>query len=377
MFDAHAEKEVPFWQGSTDLTVLGTGACLPGQAISTEELLAHIDSTFDVDVAHRGRVYAKKLNIQQRFLSRDLLTQCEAPRVGHRNPELAADAVRAALADAGLNVDDLGYLIGHTATPAMPVPSNISFVADNLAFSGPHMELRQACTGFANALVIAEGLLSNPDAKPVAIVGSETGSVFFNPDRLKDDSGQLVNMVQMGDAAAAIILCPAGSKYNKAAKSTGTLSKNFYGQIGLQREPGFSLDSGGSNQPVSPTGMPEFSHAFADVRTNGPELFMAGLKAAAQCGLSVDNMDYILPHQANGLMGILMEQHLGVPQSKVVVNADTVGNTGSAAIWLAFSSMRNSMQCGEKLLTLGAEATKYMFGGFLYTHGKQGPYVAK
>lgn len=370
MFDIRTEKALPFWQGNSDLTVLGTGTCLPGQAVSTEALLAHVDSTFGVDVAHRGRIYAKKLNIKQRFLSRDLLAQCEAPRAGHRNPELAADAVRAALADAGLEVDDLGYLIGHTATPAMPVPSNISFVADNLAFKGPHMELRQACTGFANALVIAEGLLSNPDAKPVAIVGSETGSVFFNPDRLKDDSGQLVNMVQMGDAAAAIILCPPDSKYGEKSKNKGTLSKKFYGQIGLQRDPGFSLDSGGSDQPVSPTGMPEFSHEFADVRTNGPELFMAGLRAAAECGLSVDDVDYILPHQANGLMGALMEQHLGVPQEKVVVNADMVGNTGSAAIWLAFSSTRDSMQNGEKLLTLGAEATKYMFGGFLYTHGK-------
>ena len=369
MFDPKVDSEMPFWRGDTVLTVLGTGTCLPGEAITTEALLAHVDEIFGLDIARRGSVYAKKLNIKQRHLSRDLLTQCEGPRAGDRNPELTANALRAALDEAGLDANDLGYIIGHTATPAMTIPSNISFVADELAYRGPHMELRQACTGFANALVIAEGLLSSPDAKPVAIVGSETGSAFFNPDRISEDSGQLVNMVQMGDGAAAIILSPSGSSYGNPKVATGILSTKFYGQIGFQRDPGFSLNCGGSDQPVAPTGIPEFSHAFADVRTNGPELFMAGLSAAAQCGLSVNNVDYILPHQANGLMGALMQQHLGVPQSKVVVNADTVGNTGSAAIWLAFSSMRNDMKPEETMLTLGAEATKYMFGGFLYTHG--------
>ena len=67
------------------------------------------------------------------------------------------------------------------------------------------MELRQACTGFANALVIAQGLASLPGSKPVVIVGSETGSVYFDPERVGADSSQLVNLVMMGDGAAATL----------------------------------------------------------------------------------------------------------------------------------------------------------------------------
>lgn len=359
----------PIWYGGETLTVLGMGTSLPGDGLSTEELLRHIDQTFGLDIARRGRIYADKLNIQHRYLCRDLAERTEGPRAGHRNPELAAEAVRNALEEAGLDVDDIGYLIGHTATPASPVPSNTAFVIDELGYQGPHMELRQACTGFMNALVIAEGLLKTPDSKPVVIVGSETGSVFFDPERLKHDTGQLVNLVQMGDGAAAIVLASNDSKYRKRPENTGQISGKFFGQIGKGRQPGFGLPSGGSDTPVSPSGVPEFTHAFSDVRSNGPELFEMGLKAAAKTGIISDGVDNILPHQANGLMDVLMEEHVGVPRDKVVVNANEVGNTGSAAIWLAMAGKRKNMKEGETLLTLGAEATKYMFGGFLYQHG--------
>lgn len=356
------------WRGRGELSVLGMGFTLPGEPISTKTLLAKITQGFDVDVSRRGQVFAEKLNIRQRYICRDFADRIEGPKKGFRNPDLAASAVKKALDEAGLDMSDIGYLIGHTATPATPVPSNISLVADKLDYIGPHMELRQACTGFANALVVAEGLLAAENAKPVVIVGSETGSTFFDPARLAEDTGQIVNLVQMGDAAAAVVLAPY-KDIPRTGRRTGTLSRAFYGQIGNQREPGFSLRHGGSDCPSSPDGVLEFSHAFSDVRTNGPELFVAGLKAAAAQEIDVEAVDYVLPHQANGLMDVLMEQHMGIDRKRVVVNADKVGNTGSAAIWLALAMKRASMKSGERLLALGAEATKYMFGGFLYRHG--------
>ena len=107
-------------------------------------------------------------------------TRSEAPRKGYRNPELAASAVQSALGEAGLAVHELSYLIGHTATPARLMPSNIGQVAELLDYAGRFVEFRQACTGFANALVFAQGLL-RAGAGAIAIVGSETGSVFFDP----------------------------------------------------------------------------------------------------------------------------------------------------------------------------------------------------
>lgn len=356
------------WHGRGEMALLGCGHALPGEAISTNELLAHVDKTFGLDLAHRGRIYSQKMNIQSRHLSRALLQRHEQPKAGCSNPELVESAVLAALDNAGLKIGDIGYLIGHTATPAMLVPSNISLAAERLGYNGPHMELRQACTGFANALVIAEGLLASQDARPVVIVGSETGSVYFDPMRVKEDPGQLVNMVQMGDAAAAVVLGPKRESQGNAAR-TGVLSKIYYGQLGGARAPGFSLPIGGSNQTVEEGYAPEFEHSFQEVRKSGPELFLAGLTVSASAGTSYQDVDYLLPHQANGLMDELLEETLGLSRSKTLVNGHKVGNTGSAAIWLALSQSIEHFTSGQSVLVLGAEATKYMFGGFVYQHG--------
>lgn len=368
--DMFHNKPTPAWNSSTSIDVLAVAHELPGEPITTEDLLSQVDSQFGTDVGRKGRIYADKLGIHTRHLSRNLRKRLEQPRAGHRNPELAAKAVQKALDSAGVSIADVGYLIGHTATPAMPIPSNIALVADELGYLGPHAEFRQACTGFANALVFASGLVASGCPGPVVIVGSETGSAFFDPERLRDDAGQLVNLVQMGDAAAALVLQAAGGKGAHAGKRLGTFSNVYYGQIGSGRAPGFCLSHGGSDCAHAPNGVLEFSHAFGDVRENGPELFIAGLRTAARLGLDPFTMDYLLPHQANGHMADLMAQHLGVDASKIVVNADKVGNTGSAAIWLALSQTIGELKSGELLLALGAEATKYMFGGFMYQHAE-------
>ena len=79
-------------------------------------------------------------------------------------------------------------------------------MASLLGYRGPVAEFRQACTGFVNATLFAAGLCAAGDGRPIAVVGSETGSVFFDPMRAAEDSAQLVNFVQMGDGAGAIIL---------------------------------------------------------------------------------------------------------------------------------------------------------------------------
>jgi 3-oxoacyl-[acyl-carrier-protein] synthase-3 len=169
-----------FWHDTRKLKVLGMGIALPGPPVPTSELLEKIEDIFGIAVARRGTALANRLKIATRHLCRNFEARHEVPRIGDSNPDLAADALRKALTEAQLNVNDLAYLIGHTTSPACLVPPNIALVADRLGFAGPYMELRQACTGFANAIVIAQGLASSPGAKAVAIVGSETGSVYFD-----------------------------------------------------------------------------------------------------------------------------------------------------------------------------------------------------
>ena len=174
----------PPWTSRAQLSVLGTGSALPGEPVATEALIALIGDRFGIGCAREALAVAQRLGIHSRHVCRDFTRRQEPARGGDSNPELAARAVKAALADAGIAIGDIGFLIGHTTTPCQPLPANIAHVADRLGYSGPHVELRQACTGFANALMIATGLLSAAGSRPVVIVGSETGSLFFDPQRL-------------------------------------------------------------------------------------------------------------------------------------------------------------------------------------------------
>jgi 3-oxoacyl-[acyl-carrier-protein] synthase III len=339
------------------------GTALPGPPVSTTELLTRVEKRFGVAVSSRGGRLASRLKIATRHICRDFEARHEVPRRGHSNPDLATAALRAALNEAQIEVGDLTYLIGHTTSPACLVPPNIALVADRIDFAGPYMELRQACTGFANALVIAQGLTSVAGVKAVAIIGSETGSVYFDPQRAGEDVSQLVNLVMMGDGAAAIVVGPDDSR------SGARISLNFFGQVGSGRSPGIALHAGGSDEPFIEGGAVEFEHDFAAVRNNGPELFYHGAAAARALGTGVETVNHVIPHQANGHMAELLGPFLGIEPTRVFVNAERLGNTGSSAIWLALAELRSSLETGASILALGAEATKYMFGGFHYVHG--------
>ena len=348
------------WSDLRGFEVLGTGAALPGDPVTTAELLERLASRFGVDVRRRGHAAARRLGIRTRHVSRALEARFEGTLPGWGNAELGAAAVREALRDAGRSAAHLSYLIAHTASPRELVPPNVVHIASLLNYHGPVIELRQACTGFANALALARGLIDAPAAGAIAIVGSETGSVYFDPPRAREDLGQLVNLVQMGDGAAAVILGPPRS-------TGGRLSHVFFGQRGQGLRPAFRLVGGGSAAPL--LGLPEFEHDVATIREQGLPLLGQAAATARQMGVDAKAVSYVLPHQANGRMDTLVGSLLSIPAARIFVNADRVGNTGSAAIWLAFAQLRRRLVRGQSVLALGAEAPGYMVGGFHYVHG--------
>ena len=354
----------PMWTDPAPVRVLGMGTALPGPPVETAALLSLMDTRFGLDLRTRGFAAARRLGVEARHICRPFNHPVEGPRPGQRNPELAAQAVRGALDEAGLAPGDLSYLIGHTATPAAALPANVAQVAAGLDYHGPFAEFRQACTGFANALVFALCLL-RAGAGPVAVVGSETGSVHFDPRRAAADSGQLVNLLQMGDGAAAVVLaCDDGGD---AAQPGARLSRVFHGQLGPGRPPGLFAASGGSDRPGVPGGLHEFEHDYTAVRLAGPALLRRCAASALKAGIT--GADWTLPHQANGRMDELLERLIGVPRGQVVTGGRRVGNTGSAAIWLGLAQHRALLRPGDTVLALGAEATAHMFGGFRYEHG--------
>jgi 3-oxoacyl-[acyl-carrier-protein] synthase-3 len=340
------------WSTARPIGVLGTGSALPGDPVETGDLIRHMEDQFGLRGGRVARAVAGRMGIAARHLARSFAAREELPRSGQSNAELAADAIRRALDDAGSTVGEIAYLIGHTTTPGQLLPGNVAEVADRLGYAGPHIELRQACTGFANALMVASGLLAASD-RPIVIVGSETGSLFFDPCRANDDSGQLVNMVQMGDGAGAIVL-------GSVDRARAQISAAWFGAIGLGRAPGISLAQGAR----------EFTHDFGTIRATGHALFDAGRDAAEALGHDLAAADWIIPHQVSGRIGALVADRFGLPLERMIVQADRLGNTGSAAIWLALDAVRRGIATpGQSALILGAEASKHMYGGFAYRHG--------
>ena len=355
------------------IRVLGTGQCLPGLAISNHDLLTRISQNFGIST-RRGKAIASLIGIDYRHHARDWQQRLEAPKSGERNPDLCALALRQAFAEASLAETNLQYLIGHTTTPARLLPPNIAEVAMQLCHTAPYMELRQACTGFANALQIAFGMLNdaqaNPKPKPIGIVGSELGSVFLDPALLPNSPDQWVNLMQMGDGAGAILLAPDDETEDADSKSA-TIECAFFGHLAICQS-GFSLADGGSDFPSIVTGSQtaQFQHDFESVRSIGAALFHAGFAAAKQAGVNIHDLAYILPHQANGHIGDWIAREYDLPPALFYGNARHVGNLGSAAIWVALDTLRRSglLHANDKVLVLGAEASQYMYGGFVYTH---------
>jgi len=343
----------------TRLKLLGSGSALPGNPVDNNELLTALAAHCGSEKARLARKYAQRLGIHSRHVSRDLNKAKSGTRAGFDAPSLCKTAVIHALGDG-----DMSYLIGHTSSPHTLLPPNIAWVADELRYTGPYVELRQACTGFANALAIAAAMFAEDQGARIGIVGSETGSPFFDISRDFADREQLINFVQMGDGAGAVLL---GADDNSGQ---GIISDVFVGQIGLGMQPGISLEGGGSADPDCAAGLPYFKHRARDVRRNGERLIEAGIAAVESRGYSLGEFDWIIPHQANGHIARLFAERHPETQGKVFVTADRLGNLGSAAIWVSFDELRRSgqLECGQRVLILGAEASKYLYGGFVYTH---------
>lgn len=336
------------WLSRGRIAVLGSGHAFPGSPVATGDLIAMMQDRFGFARTREAAAIAGRLGITSRHVCRDFEARQETARCDASNSALAARAVHAALTQAGLRPQDLAYLIGHTTTPDQPLPANIAMVADQLGYDGPHLELRQACTGFANALMIAFGLIA-AGSGPVAIVGSETGSLFLDPASLDADADQIVNLVQMGDGAGAVIV-------GGYAPGRASIDAAWFGALGGGRAPGISRQHA----------QPRFDHDFAAIRAEGHRLFDAGRDAASSQGFPIAAARHVVPHQVSGRIGMLTAAHFALPLERVFVQADRIGNTGSAAIWIALDTLRSTAEPGDEIVVLGAEASKHMYGGFAY-----------
>ncbi|USD61813.1 hypothetical protein J4N45_07605 [Vibrio sp. SCSIO 43140] len=348
-----------FLPGSVSL--LAANHLFPDQHLTNTQLLDALERLSGKRYARVAARIAPFLGIEGRHFSRSIYSHTSVPTPS--NSDLVVRVIDTLLEQSNTSLDAIDYLIGHTTTPDTQLPPSIAWVAEKLRYHGPFMELRQACTGFSSGLQIAIPRLAMLQ-KPVMIVGSETGSVYFDYNEDFLDQSQLVNYMQMGDGAGGVIIAP------ESEQGMGKISDCFTGQIGVEQSPGLSLD-GGSMSVYTQEGKARFHHDATNVRKSGEALFQASILALRSRGYELNDFDYIIPHQASGRIDIMLAEALDIDPNKIVNDAKHWGNLGSAAIWCSFSKLVNSGKLfqGSKVVILGAEATKYMYGGFVYTHG--------
>lgn len=286
------------------------GHCLP-ETVRTNLDLEKIVDTSDAWITERTGIRARHI----------------APS-GVVTSDMATAAGRQALEMAGLRADQLDMIMVATVTPDMPMPATAVFVQQKLgALKCPAFDLSAACAGFIFGLSIADQFVRSGQMKHVLVVGVELLSRVLN-------WGDRTTCVLFGDGAGAAVVGPA-PEGDTDPRPRGILSTSIMTDGALA--PALWIPGGGS---VSPT-----SHATVDeglhyVHMKGQEIFKVAVRnlysasksALERAGMTEADIDWVAAHQANKRIVDQVVARLEVPESKVLMNIDRVGNTSSASI---------------------------------------------
>ncbi|MGH7590256.1 MAG: beta-ketoacyl-ACP synthase III [Gemmatimonadales bacterium] len=239
--------------------------------------------------------------------------------------ELARQASVVALTQAGLSPTDLGSIVLSTATPDRLLPSTACDLQAVLgATRAAAFDISAACPGFVYGLTIAEGLIASGQSENVLVVGAEMLTTITD---MTDRSTAIL----FGDGAGAAVIRRATGERGLLStfiRSDGALAELLY-------RPG-----GGAAHPFSAQVLEERSHLM---KMAGREVFKAAVltmaeacdEALTRAGVTAEEIDLMVPHQANVRIIEATAKHAGMPMSKVMVNLDRYGNTSSASIPLA------------------------------------------
>jgi 3-oxoacyl-[acyl-carrier-protein] synthase-3 len=241
--------------------------------------------------------------------------------------ELSRRAAVVALEQAGIGPMDLGAIILATATQDRLLPSTACDLQALLgAKNAAAYDLSAACSGWLFGLTQAEGLIASGQAEHVLVVGAELLSRIIDPaDR--------TTAILFGDGAGATVVSKAKGDQGLLStfiRSDGTLAELLW------------RPSGGARHPISQKIIDDKSHY---IRMAGREVFKSAVltmaeacdEALTRAGVTADQIDLLVPHQANIRIIQATADHAGIPMEKVMVNVDRYGNTSSASIPLALA----------------------------------------
>ena len=312
--------------------VLGTGSALPRRVVTNAELAETVDTSDEWIVARTG--------IRQRHIA----------SADETTSTLATAAARAALADAGVEASSIGLIVLATATPDNTFPATATKVQAALGCQGGiAFDVAAVCSGFLYALATADSLLRTGMAKRALVIGAETFSRIL-------DWEDRTTCVLFGDGAGAVVLeAPSGEAGGKDAP--GILGTKLHAD-------------GDQHDLLYVDGGPSTTQTVGHVRMRGPEVFRHAVVNLADVlkevledtGLTPEDLDWVVPHQANARILDATARKLGIAPEKVVVTVQDHANTSAASVPLALDVARKDgrIKAGD-LVMLEA-----MGGGFTW-----------
>ncbi len=247
--------------------------------------------------------------------------------------DIAFHAAKRALEDAQLQPTDIDLLIVATVTPDMLFPSTAAILQAKLGLNNVMaFDLNAACSGFLYVLEVARSLLQQKSYRRALVVGSEKLSSIVN---WKDRS----TCVLFGDGSGAFVL-------EKSETNEGGILDGFFGADGSNPEV-LCLPAGGSLRPTSQETLEAHMHSIS---MNGKEVFKMAVRLMAKSvntllernHLTKDDINCLIPHQANLRIIQSLSQLLDMPMDRVFINLDKTGNTSAASIPMAFAQAKES-----------------------------------
>lgn len=296
--------------------VKGVGHYLPDRVVTNAEFEAKIETS---DEWIRSRT-----GIERRHFVAE----------GQTTTDIAARAARAALADAGLEIADIDAIIVATSTPDLTFPSTASMVQGELGMAqGFAFDVQAVCAGFVFALTNADALIRSGQANRVLVIGAETFS------RLMDWEDRTTSVL-FGDGAGAVVL--EGVEGERGILSADLHSDGRFRDL-LYVDGGTST---GQTGQLRMQGREVFRHAVE-------KLAATAHAALGKAGLTSEQVDWIVPHQANLRIISATAQKMGLKMDKVVLTVQDHGNTSAASIPLALSvgKARGQIKTGDIIVT--------------------------
>jgi 3-oxoacyl-[acyl-carrier-protein] synthase III len=311
--------------------IKGCGSYLPERIIDNAEMSTIVDTTDEWIISRSG--------ITRRHVAAD----------GELTSDLATEAAKDALNNAGLSVDDLDLIVVATATPDETFPATATTVQYKLGMThGFAFDVQAVCSGFVFALATADNFIKAGQAKTALVIGAETFSRIL-------DWEDRTTCVLFGDGAGAVVL--QAEEGNGTTDDHGVLASKLH-------------SDGRHHDLLYVDGGPSSTQTTGFLRMEGSQVFKHAVRNLSSVvketldlvDLKEESIDWVVPHQANKRILDGTAKKLGIDPAKVIVTVDQHANTSAASVPLALKAAVDDgrIKSGDLLLM------EAMGGGFTW-----------